>query len=195
MTGKHTETKKQNEQEAERAKLRDRAERERLIFRQLDLRRTLDQQIKQARQERAEQVAELHRDIANYGSSAKARPPSKRAQKKTMRHRIVRESENARGGAAGTTGQSLSALAGGGERRFCGTTHSTPHCPSDPRLTRPRCNELKKALNRRTTGHSSRLSGSRFKCRAISRDRYTYTTVSTVRFRASPVRVYVAPLS
>lgn len=83
MTGTHAKTKTQNEQEALEAHQRDRAERERLIFRQLDLRRTLDQQIKQARQEQVEQVGELHRDIANYREFGKEPPAIK--QRSTAR--------------------------------------------------------------------------------------------------------------
>lgn len=74
IMGQRSKIKEQNQQEAIRSQQRDRAERERLIFRQLDLRRTLDQQIKVARQEHAEQTTELHRDLANYREFGKEPP-------------------------------------------------------------------------------------------------------------------------
>jgi hypothetical protein len=77
LTGKHSKVRKQNEYEAIQSRQRDRAERERLIFRQLDLRRTLDQEIKRTRQEHAERTAELHRDIASYKEFGKEQPATK----------------------------------------------------------------------------------------------------------------------
>jgi hypothetical protein len=60
LIGKHAKIKKQNEHEAIEARQRDRAERERLIFRQLDVRRTLDQEIKRTRQSHAERKREFY---------------------------------------------------------------------------------------------------------------------------------------
>ncbi len=66
MTGKHARIRRQNEQEALLNWQRDRAERERLIFKQIEDRRLLHAEIRQMKQEHTQQVAELHRDIADY---------------------------------------------------------------------------------------------------------------------------------
>ncbi|HEU0142201.1 MAG TPA: hypothetical protein VFQ79_20940 [Bryobacteraceae bacterium] len=79
MTGKHSKIRKQNEQEALLSHQRDRAERERLIHRQLDERRPLHQQIKRARASHAKQIEELHRDIADFARTGKE-PPKMREQ-------------------------------------------------------------------------------------------------------------------
>jgi hypothetical protein len=67
LTGKHSKVRQQNEREAEASTLRDRAERDRLITRQLVERKPLHEQILRMRQDHREQVAELHRDIADFG--------------------------------------------------------------------------------------------------------------------------------
>ena len=66
MTGKSAKIRRQNEQEALQNKQRDRAERERMIFKQLEDRRLLHQEIQLLKQEHTKQIAELHRDIAEY---------------------------------------------------------------------------------------------------------------------------------
>lgn len=66
LTGKHSEIRRRNEQEALLAQKRDRAEKDKLAFRQIEERDFLHSKIKQARQEHAEHVAELHRDIADF---------------------------------------------------------------------------------------------------------------------------------
>lgn len=70
VTGRHAKTRDQNEREARENSLRDRAEWNSLVHRQLDERRALHQKIKQKRREHAEQVAELHRDIASFNERA-----------------------------------------------------------------------------------------------------------------------------
>lgn len=69
ITFKHSKIKKRNALEAQEAEQRDNAERDRLIYRQLDQRRTLHQEIKAARQAHSQRVAELHCDIASFGAS------------------------------------------------------------------------------------------------------------------------------
>lgn len=66
MTGKSAKTRNYNEQEALLNRQRDRAERERMIFKQLEDRRLLHQEIQRLKQEHTKQIAELHRDIAEY---------------------------------------------------------------------------------------------------------------------------------
>lgn len=75
ITGKYAKVREQNEREALEAALRDRAERDKLIHRQIDERRVLHQQIKRKRQDHAEQVAELHRDIASLDERAGDQSP------------------------------------------------------------------------------------------------------------------------
>ena len=75
LTGKHSEIKRQNEHEALLSPRRDKAEKDKLIFRQLEERQCLHHQIKQTRQEHREQVAELHRDIAGFERTGGKEPP------------------------------------------------------------------------------------------------------------------------
>lgn len=75
ITGKHAKIKKQNEQEALLALQRDKLERDKLIFRQIEERQFLHRQIKQARNTHAEQVKELHRDIAGFERGPVKNPP------------------------------------------------------------------------------------------------------------------------
>jgi hypothetical protein len=66
ITGKHAEIKRRNEQESLLAERRDKSERDRLALRHITERKPLHQQIRQLRQRHSEQVAELHRDIADF---------------------------------------------------------------------------------------------------------------------------------
>lgn len=75
LTGKHARIRRQNELETFRSYDRDRVEKERLYQHQLDERQTLHQQIKQTRQRHANQIEELHRDIASFMQMGK-KPPS-----------------------------------------------------------------------------------------------------------------------
>jgi hypothetical protein len=75
VTGKHARIQRQNEIETLQSFQRDRAEKERLIFSHIDDRHVLHQQIKQMRKLHAEQIAELHRDIAGYTDMASREPP------------------------------------------------------------------------------------------------------------------------
>lgn len=99
LTGKHTRIREQNEREAREAALRDRAERDKLVQRQLDERRALHQQIKRKRQEHAEQVAELHRDIACFHERAGDQSPDAQERdgaKDRRRERSPRRSRQSR---------------------------------------------------------------------------------------------------
>lgn len=82
MTGRHAKTKAQNERETELHKKRDMTERDKLAFRQVDERQFIHRQIKQVRQDHAEQVAELHRDIAGFDRAAST-PPNVKEQQAT----------------------------------------------------------------------------------------------------------------
>lgn len=74
LTGKYAKVRRQNEVETLQSQQRDRIEKERLIQRQLDERRTPHQQIKWERQAHAKQVEGLHRDIASYIQMGKELP-------------------------------------------------------------------------------------------------------------------------
>jgi hypothetical protein len=89
MTGKHAKTKQQNERETELGKTRDGAEKDKLTFRQVEERQFLHRQIKQVRQQHAEQVAELHRDIADFERvrSAPSLEPSQQKEQSRERTR------------------------------------------------------------------------------------------------------------
>ncbi len=78
LIGQHAKAKRQNEFETAQSVQRDRAEKERLISRQLDERRTLHQQIKWGRQANTKELEELHRDIAGYMQMAGKEPPDLR---------------------------------------------------------------------------------------------------------------------
>lgn len=66
MTGKHAAIRRQNEREAAEGQTRDRGERDKLVFGQIDERRALHRDVKEERQRHDERVAELHQDIAAY---------------------------------------------------------------------------------------------------------------------------------
>jgi hypothetical protein len=75
LTGKHTKIKQQNEREAQLSQQRDKDERDKLTFRQLDERQSLHRQIRQQRQLHRQQVAELHRDVADFSRVPSREPP------------------------------------------------------------------------------------------------------------------------
>lgn len=66
MTGKYAKIRRQNEQKALLNRQRDRTERERMIFKQLEGRHLLHQEFQLLKQEHTKQIAELHRNIAEY---------------------------------------------------------------------------------------------------------------------------------
>lgn len=78
VTGKHARVRDLNELETLQAWQRDRADKDELIFSQLIEREQLHEQIKAMRKSHAQQVAELHRDIASYSEMAAKPPPDVR---------------------------------------------------------------------------------------------------------------------
>ncbi len=68
LTGTHGKIRARNESETARTRVRDRDEKDQLVFRQLDERRALHRDLKHAKRIRSEQVAALHQDIAVYVS-------------------------------------------------------------------------------------------------------------------------------
>jgi len=66
LTGKHTRLRRRNEAETDDARRRDRAEKQALVNRQLAERRPLHRDMRSLRRHHAEQIAELHRDLAHY---------------------------------------------------------------------------------------------------------------------------------
>ncbi len=66
MTGKYRAIKKKNEIEAKRCKLRDQAERQKLIDQQLHERRHLQHDICLMRHQHGIQIKKLNRDIGEY---------------------------------------------------------------------------------------------------------------------------------
>jgi hypothetical protein len=67
LTGEHAKVKAQNEMEAYWSLQRDRAQRDALVSAQLRERQALQQKIIKLRQEQAQQLRELHRDLHRYG--------------------------------------------------------------------------------------------------------------------------------
>lgn len=91
LTGKHARQRQQNELEALHGQQRDRAEKDRLVFGQLDERKALHQHVRQAKQSHAEQMAELHQDIAAYATmKEQASPVHDKAAKEPARQRSPR---------------------------------------------------------------------------------------------------------
>ncbi|MEM6661446.1 MAG: relaxase/mobilization nuclease domain-containing protein [Pseudomonadota bacterium] len=66
ITGGFSKIKQQNEMDALRAWERDRAEKDRLIARQLDERQRLQQSIRKQREDRSKEVAQIRKEIAAY---------------------------------------------------------------------------------------------------------------------------------
>ena len=79
LTGKHTQIRRQNERETLLAMQRDRAEKDALIFRHLEERQVLHNEIRQRREAHAKELQRLHQDIAGYMSMAAGKPPAVRA--------------------------------------------------------------------------------------------------------------------
>lgn len=66
ITGRYQEVRRQNEDEAERSRLRQNAERQTLVERQIDQRRALQTQIKELRGRQAVQLRELRREVGRF---------------------------------------------------------------------------------------------------------------------------------
>ncbi|GMU68265.1 MAG: hypothetical protein AMXMBFR37_05980 [Steroidobacteraceae bacterium] len=75
LTGKYAEIKHQNEREALLGFYRDRAEKDELIFRQLEERERLQQRIRDEKKTQALGVERLHADIAAFGERKAAMTP------------------------------------------------------------------------------------------------------------------------
>lgn len=76
VTGKFSKIKAQNEMEALQAWQRDRAEKDRLVSRQLDERQRLQTVIKKMREERGKEVAQIRSEIAAYVAMKRGDVPS-----------------------------------------------------------------------------------------------------------------------
>lgn len=74
LTGRHSETKRQNEREALLALRRDREETDGLIFRHIEERSRLQHRIRDERKSATLDVQRLHRDIASYMERGKEPP-------------------------------------------------------------------------------------------------------------------------
>lgn len=75
ITGKYAKIRRQNEAEAYRAHLRDRAQRQSLIDRQLQERQTFQQDVRRVREGHFANRAQLHEDVAFYIRLGKHEPP------------------------------------------------------------------------------------------------------------------------
>ncbi|MCE8510424.1 hypothetical protein KBY28_18365, partial [Ruegeria pomeroyi] len=69
LTGQYAKIKAQNEQETLKAWQRDRAEKDVLIFRQLEERQALQKDIKKQRAQAQEELLQLRKDVRNYHGS------------------------------------------------------------------------------------------------------------------------------
>lgn len=98
VTGKFSKIKAQNEMEALQAWQRDRAEKDRLIARQLDERQRLQQSIKKMREERSEEVAQIRSEIAAYVAMKRGDVPSLNAIKHDGAKERAKTRDQQRGG-------------------------------------------------------------------------------------------------
>lgn len=89
VSGRRSKIERQNETETRQGASRDSAEKHRLIHRQIDERKPLHQQIKRLRQTHAQQVEELHRDIADFAQTGKE-PPNLRGQFREAQRELER---------------------------------------------------------------------------------------------------------
>lgn len=99
LTGKHSTIRRQNERETTLGWQRDQAETDALIFRQRDERQLMHGQIRQVRQTHAEQVVELHRDIAGFRQSEPREPSALKEifQRREANHERPRRRKRNRG--------------------------------------------------------------------------------------------------
>ena len=98
LIGKHSQVKRQNELETLKAMQRDRTEKDALIHRHLEERRTLHLQMTLEKQAKAKQVEALHHDIATYLQFTAKDAPDLRAhfreatpENERLRRRFYRE--------------------------------------------------------------------------------------------------------
>ncbi|MHC0054842.1 relaxase/mobilization nuclease domain-containing protein [Actibacterium sp. D379-3] len=84
VTGKFSKLRAENEMEALRAWQRDRAEKDRLVSRQLDERQRLQKAIRKMRDERAQEVAQIRSEIAAYVAMKRGDVPSLSAHQKAQ---------------------------------------------------------------------------------------------------------------
>jgi len=66
LTGQYAKIKVQNEQEALKAWQRDRAEKDELVFKQLEIREALQRDIKQQRDRAGQELMQLRKDVVNF---------------------------------------------------------------------------------------------------------------------------------
>lgn len=85
VTGKFSKIRAENEMEALRAWQRDRAEKDRLVSRQLDERQRLQKAIRKMRDERAREVAQIRSEIAAYVAMKRGDVPSLNATKQSKK--------------------------------------------------------------------------------------------------------------
>lgn len=75
ITGQYAKTRRQNEFEALKAMRRDQSEKDTLIYRHIEQRRTLHDQVRSVRQLQTKNLAEIHRDISSYMQMSSKSPP------------------------------------------------------------------------------------------------------------------------
>lgn len=92
ITGKYSKIRTQNELETWQSYMRDQAERDDLVARQLDERQQLQRAIKQMREKRSQEIADLHNEMSAYlsmqrGHAATAKVKSDHAKQQEMKNR------------------------------------------------------------------------------------------------------------
>ena len=91
LTGQYAKIKAQNEQETLQAWQRDRAEKDTLVFLQLEERQVLQKDIKKQRSIVREEMNQLRKDVANYEESKRFEREREKAEEERQRLRSLRK--------------------------------------------------------------------------------------------------------
>lgn len=97
ITGKYSKIRTQNELETWQSYLRDQSERDDLVARQLDERQQLQRAIKQMREKRSQDIAELHNEMSAYLSMQRGHAATAKVKLDKAKQQETKNKDKARG--------------------------------------------------------------------------------------------------
>ncbi len=97
ITGKYSKIRTQNELETWQSYMRDQAERDDLVARQLDERKQLQRAIKQMREKRSQDIADLHNEMSAYLSMQRGHAATAKVRSEQAKVQETKNKDKARG--------------------------------------------------------------------------------------------------
>lgn len=97
ITGKYSKIRTQNELETWQSYMRDQAERDDLVVRQLDERQQLQRAIKQMREKRSQDIADLHNEMSAYLSMQRGHAATAKVKSDHAKQQETKNKDKARG--------------------------------------------------------------------------------------------------